>query len=72
VQQAIDRRFYRRRYDMTQALADFSAAARDNTDLDALAARLELIVHETLQPAHSGVWLRPPPHRPGGGGEAAD
>jgi hypothetical protein len=60
VQQTIDRRFYRRKYDMTQTLAAFAAVARDNTDLDALAARLEMVVHDTLQPAHSSLWLRPP------------
>ncbi|UCH60798.1 MAG: hypothetical protein JSV61_04780, partial [Anaerolineales bacterium] len=36
VQEIIDRRFYRQKYNAEQALAEFAAAARDETDLEAL------------------------------------
>ncbi|UCH58747.1 MAG: hypothetical protein JSV61_11075, partial [Anaerolineales bacterium] len=36
VQDLIDRRFYRQKYNAEQALAEFAAAARDETDLEAL------------------------------------
>ena len=36
----IDRRFYRKKYDAQQVLAQFAQTARDETDLDALTAEL--------------------------------
>jgi hypothetical protein len=58
VQDAIDRRFYRRKYDAQQVLAQFAQTARDETDLDALLAELVRVVDETLQPEHVSVWLK--------------
>jgi hypothetical protein len=58
VQDEVDHRFYRRKYDAQQALAAFSAKARDQTDLDALTAELTRVVRETVQPGHVSVWLR--------------
>jgi hypothetical protein len=60
VQDFIDRRFYRRKYDAARTLAEFSAHARDETDLDRLAARLVGLVSETVQPAHVSLWLASP------------
>jgi hypothetical protein len=59
IQDAIDRRFYRKKYDAQQVLAQFAQTARDETDLDALLAELVRVVDETLQPAHVSVWLKP-------------
>ncbi|HYN87021.1 MAG TPA: hypothetical protein VER55_00755 [Ardenticatenaceae bacterium] len=58
IQAAIDRRFYRRKYDAEQVLAAFSTTLRDEVDLDRLTVALLGVVEETVQPAHVSVWLR--------------
>jgi hypothetical protein len=58
VQRAIDRRFYRQKYNAAQTLAGFAASARDETDLERLSGRLVGVVEETMQPASVGLWLR--------------
>ena len=60
LQDGIDRRFFRKKYDAQQVLAQFALTARDETDLDALTGELARVVQETLQPEHVSVWLRPP------------
>ncbi len=58
IQDAIDRRFYRRKYNAQQVLAQFARTARDETDMDALLAELERVIQETLQPDGVRVWLK--------------
>ena len=60
LQDWIDRRFFRRKYNAQQVLAQFALTARDETDLDALTAELLRVVQETMQPEHVSVWLRDP------------
>jgi hypothetical protein len=50
LQEIIDQRFYRQKYDAEKALGEFAAAARSETDLHLLASRLVKVVQETLQP----------------------
>jgi hypothetical protein len=45
---AVDRRFYRRKYERL----------REQVDLDALGGELRSVVDETMQPAHVSLWLR--------------
>ncbi|MBP8949218.1 MAG: hypothetical protein KBG73_10265 [Candidatus Promineofilum sp.] len=59
VQDAIDRRFFRRKYDAEKVLQQFAATARDETDLDALMAELLRVIQDTMQPASLSIWLQP-------------
>lgn len=60
IQQIIDRRFYRRKYNAVQTLAAFSATLRHEVELDQLRETLLIAVQETMQPAHVSLWVRPP------------
>jgi len=62
VQDFIDRRFYRKKYDAQQTLAQFAAAARSETDLEALSTQVLAIVQNTIQPEQVSLWLNPAAH----------
>jgi hypothetical protein len=59
VQQVVDRRFNRRRYDAAQTIERFSARLRQQVDLDTLTSELLGVVEQTMQPTQASLWLRP-------------
>jgi hypothetical protein len=75
IQQVVDRRFNRRRYDMAKTIDRFSARLRDEVDLDTLSAELLGVVDQTVEPTTASLWLRPSAstaaHPPGRGSSRA-
>jgi hypothetical protein len=57
VQDFIDRRFYRKKYDAEKALAQFAATARDEVDMKKLTTALLGVVEETMQPEKVSIWV---------------
>jgi hypothetical protein len=61
VQQAVDRRFNRRRYDAARTIQAFSARLRQQIDLDTLTDELVAVTEQTMQPTRMSLWLRARP-----------
>jgi hypothetical protein len=59
IQNFIDRRFYRQKYDAAKTIAAFGDIIRNEVDLNQLTENLVAVVKETMQPAHVSLWLCP-------------
>ena len=58
VQQLVDRRFNRARYDRDKLVAVFGARLRDAVDSDTVVAELTGVAASSVEPAHISVWVR--------------
>ena len=58
VQEILDQRFFRSKYDAQLVLQSFSSVIRDETNLERLTTELAEVVRETMQPTTVQVWLR--------------
>jgi hypothetical protein len=65
IQAAVDRRFYRHKYDASRTVAGFSSRLRQQIDLDSIGGDLVQIVDDTVQPTAVSLWLRPAVTVPG-------
>jgi hypothetical protein len=61
IQQAVDRRFNRRRYDAARTVEEFATRLREQVDLDMLSAELLTVVDQTMEPSRASLWLKPAP-----------
>jgi hypothetical protein len=57
VQQVVDRRFNRARYDADRTVAAFADRLKDAVDLDSVRDDLAGVVNQALEPAHISVWI---------------
>lgn len=57
IQDFIDRRFFRSKYDAAQTLNWFSETVRDEVELDQLTQQLLSVVQESMQPEQTELWL---------------
>jgi hypothetical protein len=68
IQQVVDRRFNRRKYNTATTIQAYSVRLRDQIDLDTLSSELLAVVDQTMEPTRVSLWLRPSP--PGSSGPA--
>jgi hypothetical protein len=60
VQNAVDHRFNRKRFDAEQTIDAFAARLRDEVDISTLSQDLEAVVRQTMQPVHVSMWIAGP------------
>jgi hypothetical protein len=55
IQETVDRRFSRRKYNAARTIQAFSARLRDEVDLDTLLVELLAVVDQTIQPTRASL-----------------
>jgi hypothetical protein len=68
IQGAVDRRFYRSRYNAQREIESFAARVRDEVEVDRLAGAISTTLERTMQPASASIWLRSGGSASSGGG----
>ena len=58
IQNAVDRRFNRSRFDAQLTMEALSRRLASEVDLSALGLELERVAHQTMQPSNVSVWVR--------------
>lgn len=58
IQNFIDRRFFRSKYDAAQTLARFASVARNEVDMETLITSIFAMVNETVHPKNISLWLK--------------
>lgn len=58
IQHAVDRRFFRSKYDPALAVEEFSGRLRHEVDLDSVATELRSVVDHTVRPTHVTLWMK--------------
>jgi hypothetical protein len=57
IQERIDRRFYRHKYDSEQVLSAFSATLKEEVDIEHLTDSIQGVAIKTMHPANVSIWL---------------
>jgi len=57
VQEWIDERFYRSRYDAERIAAEFGRMAQDEPDLDRLTEELLNVIRDSVEPTRASLWM---------------
>jgi hypothetical protein len=63
IQDFVDKRFYRHRYDAQRTIEAFSSRLRDHLELESLAFELRGVVARTMQPSEITLLVRNPEGR---------
>ncbi len=58
VQDFIDRRFFRKKYDAEKAVNDFAVISRGEVDIERLSEALLSLIEKNIQPDQASLWLR--------------
>jgi hypothetical protein len=62
LQNAIDRGFYREKFNAARVVDQFSASLQQSVELDEVTASLLHAVEQTMHPSDMSLWIRSPEH----------